>query len=157
MPLRMRTPLPSLEGVETWMNGGPPAEAELEGRPVVVHFWSISCHMCHNAVEQVNAWREKYEARGFVFVAVHQPRSESEVDVDAVRKDALEEMKLTQMCAIDNGHVIVDRFENQFVPSYYVFDRSHRLRHFQAGDKGYERIESALERVLSENEPASVG
>jgi len=147
----MRTPLPSLEGVPTWINGEPKIE-ELRGLPVLVHFWSITCYICHDVVEQVNAWRDKYGEHGMAFISVHQPRSESELDVDAVRKDALENMKMTQPCAIDNEHTIVERFENQFVPGYYVFNRRHELRHFQAGDKGYDRIETAIERVL--NEPA---
>jgi thioredoxin-like negative regulator of GroEL len=84
------------------------------------------------------------------FVAVHQPRSEDELNVDDVTKDALEEMKLTQPVALDNAHAIVDRFENQFVPAFYVFNRKHELRHFQAGGKGFERIEAAIERVLNE-------
>lgn len=149
MPLRMRSPLPSLEGVSVWINGEPTL-SELAGKPVFVQFWSISCYICHNVVEQVNAWRDRYEKLGVVFISVHQPRSAGELDVDAVRKDALEAMKITQPCAVDNEHTIVERFENQFVPAYYLFDRSHQLRHFQAGDKAYERIESAIERVLSE-------
>ena len=64
---------------------------------------------------------------GVAFISVHQPRSAEELDTDAVRKDALELMKLSQPCAIDNEHVLVDRFENLFVPAYYIFDRSHRL------------------------------
>ncbi len=149
MALRMRSPLPSLEGVATWINGQPKPE-DLEGRPVFVHFWSITCYICHNVVDQVNAWRDKYAKDGVVFISVHQPRSAEELDVEAVKKDALEVMKLTQPVAIDNEHTIVDRFENQFVPAYYIFDGSHQLRHFQAGDKGYDRIESAIERVLNE-------
>jgi hypothetical protein len=100
--------------------------------------------------EQVNAWRDKYAAQGVAFVSVHQPRSQAELDVAAVTKDAIEEMKIVQPCAVDNEHLLVDRFENQFVPAYYVFDRTHQLRHFQAGDKGYDRIEAAIERVLAE-------
>ncbi|HEV3154383.1 MAG TPA: redoxin domain-containing protein [Candidatus Baltobacteraceae bacterium] len=153
----MRSPLPSFDGAADWINGAQPSAASLDGKPIVVQFWSMSCYMCHNAAEQVNAWRDKYEPLGFVFIAVHQPRSEAELDVEAVRKDALEEMKLTQLCALDNDHTIVDRFANQFVPSYYIFDRAHQLRHFQAGDKGFERIEAALDRVLHEPVPASVG
>lgn len=145
----MRSPLPSLEGVATWINGTPKGEG-LEGLPVLVQFWSISCYMCHNVVDQVTAWREKYGKDGLVFISVHQPRSAEELDVDAVKKDASEEMHLTQPTAIDNEHTIVDRFQNQFVPAYYLFDRSHQLRHFQAGDKGYDRIEAAIERVLHE-------
>jgi len=152
VPLRMRSPLPSLGGATKWINGGEPSDETLRGSPVVIQFWSVSCYLCHNVAEQVNAWRDKYSKDGVAFVSVHQPRSEAELDVDAVTKDALESMKMTQPCAIDNAHTIVERFGNQFVPGYYVFNRSHELRHFQAGDKGYERIEAAIERVL--NEPA---
>ena len=154
MPLRMRSPLPSLEGVAAWINGEP-RQTDLAGRPVLVHFWSVTCYLCHNVTDQINAWRDKYAKQGLVFVAVHQPRSADELEVDAVRKDALEEMQLTQPCAVDNEHTIVDRFENQFVPAYYLFDRSHQLRHFQAGEKGYERIEGAIERILLEEQRAA--
>lgn len=149
MPLRMRSPLPSLQGAAAWLNGEPNLE-ELRGFPLLVHFWSISCYICHNVVEQVNGWRERYGAHGLVTISIHQPRSESELDIAAVTADALNEMKMTQPCAIDNDHAIVGAFQNQFVPAYYVFNRNHELRHFQAGDKGYDRIEAALTRVIEE-------
>jgi thiol-disulfide isomerase/thioredoxin len=154
MALRMRSPLPSLDGVPNWINGEPDVQS-LRGAPVLVHFWSVSCYICHDTVDRVNGWRDKYAAKGLRFVSVHQPRSEAELDVDAVVNDAKTEMKMTQPCAIDNEHTLVERFGNAFVPGYYVFNRDHELRHFQAGDKGYERIEAAIERVLEE--PAREG
>ena len=146
----MRSPLPSLEGATAWVNGEPKPE-ELRGLPVVVSFWSKSCYMCHETAEKFAQWRDKFANHGVAFIAVHQPRAEDELDVDAVTTDAKEEMRLTQPVAIDNTHTIVDRFENQFVPSFYVFNRNHELRHFQAGGKGFERIEAAIERVMSES------
>lgn len=145
----MRSPLPSLEGATAWLNGEPETGA-LKDAPVVVSFWSKSCYLCHESAEQFAQWRDKFARAGVTFVSVHQPRSEDELDVEAVSRDAIEEMKLTQPVAIDNDHVIVDRFENQFVPAFYVFNRKHELRHFQAGGKGFERIEAAIERVLDE-------
>jgi thiol-disulfide isomerase/thioredoxin len=149
--LRMRSPLPSLEGAAAWVDGGVSAE-ELRERPVVVSFWSISCHLCHESAELVAAWREKFAQRGVAFVAVHQPRSADELDIDAVRRDAIDVMGLKQPCAIDNSHAIVDRFQNEFVPAFYIFNGKHELRHFQAGGKGFERIEAALERILDERD-----
>ena len=145
----MRSPLPSLEGVASWLEGEPKSE-ELRGFPVLVHFWSISCHLCHNAAGQLKIWRERFEKEGLIFIAVHQPRSEAELDVEAVRKDAIEEMGLTGPVAFDNEHTLVDRFQNQFVPAYYLFNRRHELRHFQAGDKGHDRLEAAIARVIEE-------
>jgi thiol-disulfide isomerase/thioredoxin len=138
-----------MEGAAAWLNGTAAAE-DLRGRPVVVSFWSKSCHLCHESAPQFAQWRDRFAKDGVAFVAVHQPRSEDELDIDAVSKDALEEMLLTQPVAIDNDHTIVDRFENQFVPAFYVFNRKHELRHFQAGGKSFERIEAAIERVLEE-------
>lgn len=149
MALRMRSPLPSFEGATAWINGEPDA-TELRGLPVVVSFWSKSCHICHETAEQFARWRDTYAQRGVAFIAVHQPRSEDELDVEAVTTDAKGDMHLTQPVAIDNTHAIVDRFENQFVPAFYVFNRAHQLRHFQAGGKGFERIEAAIDRVLNE-------
>lgn len=145
----MRSPLPSLDGAAAWVNGEPDAD-ELRGRPVVVSFWSTSCHLCHENAEAFARWRDRFAKSGVAFIAVHQPRSEDELGIDGVTKDALEEMKLTQPIAIDNDHAIVDRFANEFVPAFYVFNRAHQLRHFQAGGKNFERIEAAIQRVLDE-------
>ncbi len=155
MPLRMRTPLPSLAGATTWVNGTLPTPAELEDHAVLVHFWSISCYICHDVVEKVNAWRDTYGPAGLKVIAIHQPRGPEELDIAKVTADALGAMGLTQALAIDNDHAIVGRFSNQFVPAYYVFNRNHELRHFQAGDKGYDRIEAAIARVLSDEEAAA--
>jgi thiol-disulfide isomerase/thioredoxin len=153
MALRMRSPLPDLSGATTWINGEP--GAELADKPLLVHFWSISCYICHDVAAQVAGWRERFEPQGLRFVAIHQPRGPEELDVAKVTVDALGAMALTQACAVDNEHALVDRFQNQFVPAYYVFDRSHQLRHFQAGDKGYDRIVGAIERVLAEDAAAA--
>jgi thiol-disulfide isomerase/thioredoxin len=145
----MRSPLPKFEGATAWVNGKVSSE-ELRGLPVVVSFWSKSCYICHDTAEQFAQWRDKYAKHGVAFVAVHQPRSEDELDVASITEDALKEMKLTQPVAIDNEHAIVDEFQNQFVPAFYVFNRKHELRHFQAGGKSFDRIETAIERVLNE-------
>jgi len=155
MALRMRSPLPSLDGVASWINGPMPSPESLDGKPVLVHFWSISCYICHDVAKQVAEWRDRFGAAGLEVIAIHQPRGPEELDLAKVQADALGAMGLTQPCAVDNEHELVDRFQNQFVPAYYVFNRNHELRHFQAGDKGYDRIVTAIERVLGDEEVAA--
>ncbi|MEO6990442.1 MAG: TlpA disulfide reductase family protein [Candidatus Baltobacteraceae bacterium] len=151
----MRAPLPDLGGAE-WVEDIAPDRDILDGRPILVHFWSVGCGICHDVAERVAGWRERYGAQGLAFVAVHQPRSPQELDAVRVAADARGAMQIEHPCAIDSAHAIVDRFDNRFVPAYYLFDGSHELRHFQAGDKGYDRIESAIERVLEEARLAQV-
>jgi alkyl hydroperoxide reductase subunit AhpC/thiol-disulfide isomerase/thioredoxin len=148
MPLRTGSPLPDLGGVSHWTNGEPKAE-ELAGKPLLVHFWSVSCHICHDVAAEVAAWQAEYGPRGLAVVGVHQPRGPQELDVAAVTADALGPMGITWPCAVDNEHALVRRFENQFVPAYYLFDANGKLVHRQAGDRGFERLHAKIEDVLS--------
>jgi thiol-disulfide isomerase/thioredoxin len=147
MALHSRSPLPDLGGVEDWVNGEPDFSA-LAGHPVLVHFWSLTCPVCHRVKDQVSLWRDTYGPRGLAVIAVHQPRGPAELDIARVTAAAAE-FGITQPCAIDNEHTLVDRFENAAVPGFYLFDPKHELRHFQAGDKGHDRIDAAIERVLA--------
>ena len=150
MPLRTGSEMPSLDGVSDWINGGPTKAEELAGKPLLVHFWSVSCYICHNVAEDVAKWQAEYGPRGLEVIAIHQPRGPEELDVEKVTADALEAMKITWPCAIDNRHTLVQRFENQFVPAYYVFDHDHKLVHRQAGDRGFERLHDKIGALLGD-------
>ena len=148
MPLRTGSPLPSLDGVATWINGSQPTAEELAGKPLLVHFWSVSCYICHNVAAEVARWQAEYGPQGLEVIAVHQPRGPEELDVAKVTEDAQGAMGITWPCAIDNEHAIVAAFQNEFVPAYYVFDRDHKLVHRQAGDRGFERLHEKIGEVL---------
>jgi thiol-disulfide isomerase/thioredoxin len=149
MPLRTKSPLPSLDGAAAWVNGPQPTAGDLAGHPVLVHFWSVSCYICHDVAGVVAGWRDTYGPQGLRVVAVHQPRGPEELDIAKVTEDAHGEMGITQPLAIDNTHAIVKQFQNEFVPAYYVFDRNHELVHRQAGDRGFERLEQKIQEVLA--------
>jgi thiol-disulfide isomerase/thioredoxin len=148
MPLRTGSALPALSGVSDWINGEP-TDRETAGKPLLVHFWSLSCHICQDVAAEVTGWQAKYGPRGLAVVAVHQPRGPAELDVAAVTADALGPMGITWPCAVDNRHAIVGGFENQFVPAYYLFDRDGKLVHRQAGDRGFERLHTKIEEQLA--------
>ena len=147
MPLRTGSPLPSLDGVASWIDGAVTDE-DLAGKPVLVHFWSVSCSICHDVAAEVAKWQAEYGPRGLAVVSVHQPRGPEELDVAKVTADARGPMGITWPCAVDNEHALVQRFENQFVPAYYVFDREHKLVHRQAGDRGFERLHDKIGEQL---------
>ncbi|BDE05616.1 hypothetical protein WPS_08920 [Vulcanimicrobium alpinum] len=149
MPLRTGSALPSFDGVATWAGGVAPKTEELAGKPLLVHFWSISCYICHNVAEDVAKWQAEYGPQGLEVIAVHQPRGPEELDIATVIDDAQGPMGITWPLAIDNEHTLVQRFENQFVPAYYVFDRDHKLVHRQAGDRGFERLHEKIGEMLA--------
>ncbi len=147
MPLRMDAPLPSLEGGTDWFNSEPITAESLEGSPVLIHFWAISCGICKESLPEINEWFRDYLPQGLKIVSVHMPRQESDTNIDAV-KEAMAEWEVKQPCVVDNWHEITDRFENKYVPAFYLFDKEHKMRHFQAGEKAVKMVQPAVERVL---------
>jgi thiol-disulfide isomerase/thioredoxin len=153
MPMRRGTPMPALDGATEWVNGAAVTD-DFKGKPTLVHFWSVSCGSCHEIMDSVKEWRERFGDQGLEFVGIHMPRGEKDTNVDAVKTD-LAEMDVTWPNAIDNRHAIVDAFENKFVPAFYLFNEAGEMTHFQAGDRGQKMLEAAIERVLKPKAPVA--
>ena len=157
MPMRIGTQMPALDGATEWLNAtGARAAHEAAGRPVLVHFWSVSCGICKENMPRVGEWRDGRAADGLHVIAIHMPRYEADTDTEAVR-DAVTQYNITEPCAVDNEHKLRDAFQNEhgYVPAYYLFDREGKLRGFAAGERGLSLIAAALERVLAaDKQPA---
>lgn len=146
--MKLRQPMPSLDGATTVLNGEVVRESLIGEKPTLIHFWSVSCHLCKEAMPSINEFRDEYKEQLNV-VAVHMPRSEEDLDLEKVTEVA-KEHEITQPILVDNQHAITDAFENQYVPAYYVFDKNGVLRHFQAGGSGMQMLTKRVNRVLDE-------
>jgi thiol-disulfide isomerase/thioredoxin len=148
--MKLREQMPELTGATEWLNGEVNREQLVGEKPTLIHFWSISCHLCKEAMPQVNEFRDNYKDKLNV-IAVHMPRSEDDLNLDEIKKVAAEH-SITQPIFVDNEHKLTETFENQYVPAYYVFDKDGKLRHFQAGGSGMKMLEKRVNRVLDELE-----
>ncbi len=148
MPLHVGATLPDLSGVTEWLNGMPDEDAMI-GHPVLVHFWAVSCHICHENMPTVARWRDGYAVHGLRVIAIHMPREETDTNVTSVRAD-IEDMGMTEHCGIDNLHTVAETFENPFVPAYYLFDAEGKLVGRAAGYQGLKMIAPPLQRLLGE-------
>lgn len=148
--MKLRDSMPELIGAVEWLNGERTRDDLIGEKPTLIHFWSISCHLCKEAMPLVNQFRDQYKDRLNV-VAVHMPRSENDLNIEEIKKTAAEH-GITQPIFVDSEHKLTEAFENQYVPAYYVFDREGKLRHFQAGGSGMKMLEKRVNRVLDETE-----
>jgi thiol-disulfide isomerase/thioredoxin len=146
--MKLREPMPELTGATAWINGEVSKEELIGEKPTLIHFWSVSCHLCKEAMPEVNELRDEYVDRLNV-VAVHMPRSEDDLDLNVIEAMAMGH-DITQPIFVDNQHKLTDAFQNQYVPAYYVFDKEGKLRHFQAGGSGMQMLRKRIERVLNE-------
>ncbi|WP_110111737.1 TlpA disulfide reductase family protein [Bacillus sp. CGMCC 1.16541] len=148
--MKLREQMPALTGATEWLNGEVTKEQLTGEKPTLIHFWSVSCHLCKEAMPQVNQFRDEYKDKLNV-VAVHMPRSEEDLNLDEIKKVA-QQHDISQPIFVDSEHKLTDAFENQYVPAYYVFDKTGQLRHFQAGGSGMKMLEKRVNRVLAETE-----
>ena len=154
MALKIGTTLPSLEDATEWINGVV-SDDNLAGQPVLIQFWAVSCPACKSNTPHLQQLERDYTAQGLRVISIHAPRFASDRDTDAVR-ECVQHLGLTGPCAIDNEHIILNRFEtNGFWPNYFFFDAAHRLRSRAAGGMGLKIAENSLRRILQLDELAT--
>lgn len=146
MPMRLRTPLPSLDGVTEWLNGEPDL-TEIKGSPLLIYFWAVSCHICHENMPKLKAWRVKFVPKGLKMIAIHCPRMKSDTDVEKVR-EALAEYGIVEPCGVDNLHKVKNAFDNDLWPAYFIFDEDGNLKRRAAGNAGISMLEPILEEMF---------
>jgi thiol-disulfide isomerase/thioredoxin len=95
--------LPGFDGATGWLNSPPLTAADVEGKVVLVDFWTYTCINWLRTLAYVRAWAEKYDDRGLVTVGVHTPEFPFEHDVDDVRH-AAEGMRIEYPVAIDSDY-----------------------------------------------------
>lgn len=144
--MRLRSDMPELNGATQWINGEVSKSDLIGDKPTLIHFWSVSCGLCKDAMPNINQFRDDYKDELNV-IAVHMPRSEKDLDIDQIKEVAAEH-DITQPIFVDNDHTLTDAFENEYVPAYYVFDAEGKLRHYQAGGDGMKMLTKRVNRVL---------
>lgn len=144
--MRLKDELPDLDGATDWLNHRVSRGNLVGEKPVLVHFWSLSCEFCKEELPDLNRIRETFKDQLHV-LAIHTPRLEKDLDMTPVKK-AAENYQLTHPILIDNDNVISDAFNNQYLPAYYIFDSSGKLRHYQAGTGGIQLLTRRIEKII---------
>ncbi|AJD90811.1 thiol-disulfide oxidoreductase [Jeotgalibacillus malaysiensis] len=148
--MKLRAPMPEMDGAVKWLNSEVTRDELVGEKPTLIHFWSVSCHLCKEAMPDINELRDEYE-EDLNVVAVHMPRSEDDLDMQVIEQVA-QGHDISQPIYVDSEHKLTEAFENQYVPAYYVFDKEGQLRHFQAGGSGMKMLRKRLNRVLDTEE-----
>jgi len=138
----------ALERATEWLNSPRLTAAQLQGKVVLVDFWTYTCINWLRTLPYVRAWAQKYKER-LVVIGVHTPEFPFEHDVDNVRR-ALRQMRIDYPIAVDNDYAIWRAFDNNYWPALYLLDARGRVRHHHFGEGEYEQSERAIQRVLAE-------
>ncbi len=145
---RLGSALPSLDCSAPWLTQ-PPDRANLTGKPVVVHFFSSDCPLCDEGAHRIARWISSLAPMGLVVIGAFQPRHDTPASqAEALAECARHSRNAAHACVADCTGELAARFGNEWWPAYFVYDRAHRLRHYQMGNDGLDRLDALLNECV---------
>ena len=141
--------LPSLDQLGPWINSAGLTPEQLNGKVVLIDFWTYSCINCIRSIPYVRAWHQAYADDGLVVIGVHAPEFAFERNPDNVRK-AVADLGIRYPVALDNELKVWTALKNNYWPAHYFFDAQGRQRYHHFGEGNYARSEMVIRQLLAE-------
>jgi thiol-disulfide isomerase/thioredoxin len=139
--------LPSFEGATGWLNSEPLTPQGLNGRVVLVDFWTYTCVNWLRTLPYVRAWDAKYRQRGLTVIGVHTPEFGFERNVDNITTQS-RAFGVDYPVAIDSDYGVWQAFANHFWPALYIADAEGRIRYHHFGEGEYAMAEMVVQQLL---------
>lgn len=140
---------PEFTGITTWLNTDPLTMQQLQGKVILIDFWTYTCINCIRTLPHVIGWYEKYKDKGFVVIGVHTPEFEFEKKTANVQ-NAIKQFAITYPVAQDNDYATWRAYDNQYWPAKYLIDKDGNIRYYHFGEGEYQETEEAIQKLLAE-------
>lgn len=132
------------------IDGKPITLKELQGKIVVLTFWSTRCEICHNEIPKLNQVVDRHRGKDVVFLALTM---ENEAKVNPyLRKNPF------NYTIVTNGFGVVLKYANMTkdgginmgFPSYFLINRQGAIQLRAEGWDKTQNLESQISRLLAE-------
>jgi len=140
---------PEFAGISGYINTHPIKLADLNGKVVLVDFWTYSCINCIRTLPYLEDWNAKYADKGLVIVGIHTPEFEFEKNTENV-KSALQRYGIKYPVLQDNVYGTWNAYENSYWPRMYLVDAQGYIRYDKIGESDYDRTEKVIQFLLNE-------
>ncbi len=147
MSLFERVRMPSFEGATGWLNSEPLGPAELNGRVVLVNFWTLTCINWLRQEPYVRAWSRAYRDDGLIVIGVHTPEFAFEHEIERIRP-AVATREIDYPVAVDSDYTIWSSFANHYWPALYFIGRDGMIRDQHFGEGRYKQSERTIQHLL---------
>ncbi|MBM7540428.1 ATP/maltotriose-dependent transcriptional regulator MalT [Amphibacillus cookii] len=145
--MELYTPMPELNGATKWINGKVTKKQLLTNKKLVlIHFWSLSSELSVDNLPIIDRLHQSFTDLMNI-IAVHMPQTENDLDLTAV-SELIKSYQLSYPVYLDHQHYLTTLFENQYVPSYYLFNLEGNLSHVQIGG-GMKMLQKQVQTLIN--------
>jgi cytochrome c biogenesis protein CcdA/thiol-disulfide isomerase/thioredoxin len=138
---------PELTGLTGWLNSEPLTLTDLQGKVVLLDFWTYSCINCQRTLPHLTGWADEYADDGLVVIGVHSPEFAFESVERNVAENA-DRLGVRYPIALDNDFATWRAYDQRFWPAHYLIDRSGVVRQVHYGEGAYTETEAAIRTLL---------
>ena len=148
-------PLPEFNGqTEDWLNSKPLNVADLQGKVVLLDFWTFGCWNCYRSFPWLNDLEQRLHPKGLQVIGIHTPEFEHEKNRENIIKK-INEFKLPHPVMMDNDFRYWKAMNNRYWPTFYLVDKQGNIRasfigETHKGDTNAQQIEQMITQLLKE-------
>ena len=132
-----------------WINSEPLTLKGLQGRVVLIEFWTFACYNCRNTLPALKKWDMQYRDKGLTIVGVHTPELDFERDIDQLRREVAE-LGVTYPVVTDQDYSTWKAYRVEAWPTLFLLDKQGRVRWTHVGEGYYEETEAVIKKLLAE-------
>jgi thiol-disulfide isomerase/thioredoxin len=138
---------PDFTGINTWLNSPPLDLKQLQGKVVLVEFWTFDCINCVHTLPYVKDWYGRYHDKGLEVIGVHTPEYPFERDTGNLKK-AIQRLGIQYPVAQDNAYATWNAYGNQYWPALYLIDKTGKVVYTHVGEGDYQETEQTIRGLL---------
>ena len=135
-----------------WINSEPLTLKRLQGRVVLIEFWTFACYNCRNTLPTVKKWDAQYREKGLTIIGVHTPELDYEGNIDNLRREVAA-LGIKYPVVTDNDYSTWKAYGVEAWPTVFLLDKQGRVRWTHVGEGAYDETEAAIKKLLAEEEP----
>jgi thiol-disulfide isomerase/thioredoxin len=147
-----RGPAPEFTGISGWLNSSPLTMTGLQGKVVLIQFWTYTCINWMRTLPYVTKWYQTYKDSGLTVVGVHTPEFAFEKETSNV-EGAIQRFGITYPVAQDNQFATWKAYRNYAWPAEYLIDKSGKIVAIHFGEGSYQKIEDGIARLVGSSLP----
>ena len=136
-----------------WINSEPLTLKSLQGRVVLIEFWTFACYNCRNTLPSLKKWDAQYRDKGLTIIGVHTPELDFERDIDHLRREVAG-LDVKYPVVTDQDYSTWKAYGVEAWPTVFLLDKQGRVRWTHVGEGYYDQTEEVIKKLLAEHEPA---